>query len=287
MLKIIGRQGGELLENNRSGWKLVQEVIGDVHSEELESMAREYLNDLAERESKKSREEQGASGSFKETLEQMSEHDLRIFVPDVYQKDIYRIDYEKLKASGIKLLSFDIDDTIDDVLLNNIRARVSIVDFKMPRKAKELFQKLKAMGFTVTLITNAIPAIAEGVHAELGTDNYIARAEKPETASFDWMLSKYGLEKSQMAHIGNSMRDDVAGGNKAGITTCLVRRAGWSIKVQKQLGKMVGHSTKGHLIRKRLGKYGIWHKHHIKHHGDQYYQLGEVQKYSPNFHSVI
>ena len=32
--------------------------------------------------------------------------------------------------------------------------------------------------------------------------------------------------KSQMAHVGNSMRADIAGGNKYGVTTCLVRRAG-------------------------------------------------------------
>lgn len=83
------------MENNRNGWKLVQEVIGDVHSEELESMAREYLNDLAERETKETRKEQGASGSFKEMLEPMSENDLRIFVPDIYQKDICKIDCEK------------------------------------------------------------------------------------------------------------------------------------------------------------------------------------------------
>lgn len=268
------------MDNSERIWDFIKAECGD--PEKVEGTARDYLNDLAEREMEKCKEDQGGSDSFRASLERMSESDLRIYVPNVYQKDIYEIDYKKLRDSGIKLLSYDIDDTIDDVLLNNIKARVP-VDFVMPRKAKELVERLKSMGFIVTLMTNAIPGIAEGAHVALGTDNYIAKAGKPDTASFDLMLSRYGLEKSQMAHIGNSMRDDVVGGNRAGVTTCLVRRAGISMKIQKQLGAMAGFPTKGHMIREKLRQYGIWHKHHMKHHDDQYYQFGETQKYSPNF----
>lgn len=271
------------MDGNKNVLDFIKDKIGDVKPEDIEKVAIKYLNDLAERGTKKWQEEQCTLDSFKETLDQMSENDLRIYVPNVYQKSIYDIDFEKLKDNGIKLLSFDIDDTIDDVLLNNIKARVSVVEFTMPKKAIELFQNLKSMGFIVTLMTNAIPEIAEGTHRVLGTDNYIAMAEKPETTSFEVMLSRYGLEKNQMAHIGNSMRDDIVGGNKAGVTTCLVRRAGTSMKVKKQLAKMIGFSTKGHIIREKLRKYGIWHKHHMQQSNDQYYQFGEAQKNSPNF----
>jgi len=212
----------------------------------------------------------------------MSEDELRIFVPDVYQKDIYDISYERLKEKGIKLLSYDIDDTIGDVLKHNIQARTSL-NFTMPDKAKELVDKLHSMGFIVVLITNAIPEIALGAHSQLGTDDYIARAEKPETISFEKILEKYNIDKNQMAHIGNSMRDDVCGGNRAGITTCLVRRNGWSMGIAKKVKTLTGSTTRGKLIRERLSKEGIWHKHHVKEKGDQYYQLGEVQMYSSNF----
>ena len=86
-----------------------------------------------------------------------------------------------------------------------------------------------------------------------------------------------------MAHIGNSMRDGVLGGNRAGVTTCLVRRNGWAISIVKKMKILAGSTTKGKLIRKELSKCGIWHKHHVKEKNDQYYQLGEIQKYSPNF----
>ena len=86
-----------------------------------------------------------------------------------------------------------------------------------------------------------------------------------------------------MAHIGNSMRDDVRGGNRAGVTTCLVRRNGWAMGIAKKMKTLAGSTTRGKLIRKELSQRGIWHKHHIKDKDDQYYQLGEQQKYSPNF----
>lgn len=62
---------------------------------------------------------------FEEMLQRMSDEQLRAtFVPDVYQESIYKIDYGRLKAHGIKLISFDIDDTIGDVLAHNIKAGI-------------------------------------------------------------------------------------------------------------------------------------------------------------------
>ena len=34
------------------------------------------------------------------------------FIPDMYQKSIYDIDYKKLKEKGIKCLLFDLDNTL-------------------------------------------------------------------------------------------------------------------------------------------------------------------------------
>ena len=114
-------------------------------------------------------------------------------------------------------------------------------------------------------------------------DGYISKANKPETGSFEEMLSRYNLEKTQMAHVGNNMRDDVVGGNKAGVITCLVRRNGVSRKIQIKIAKKMGIPTKGHLIREELLKRDMWHKHYKYDKSDQYYQFGEMQKYSQNF----
>ena len=37
---------------------------------------------------------------------------MNIFYPDIYAKNIFEIDYEKLKNKGIKCLVFDLDNTL-------------------------------------------------------------------------------------------------------------------------------------------------------------------------------
>lgn len=220
---------------------------------------------------------------FWKQLCNMTEDELRVYVPDVYQKSIYRINYVKLKKKGIKLLSFDVDDTINDCMLDNIEGKVPFLNVKMPKDAVHLFQELKEMGFIVILMTNASVEIGEGACESLNADGYISKANKPETASFERALEKYHLEKNQMAHIGNSIRDDIVGGNKAGVTTCLIRRNGVAFKIVKTVANTAKLPTRGQLIVKKLVEKGMWHKHHVKIKGDQYYQIDEVQKYSPKF----
>ena len=217
--------------------------------------------------------------TFQAALEHYTDDELMVYVPDVYQEDIYRIDYARLKENGIKLISFDIDDTIDDSFINKLQANAPGLTVTMPDKARELVRGLKAMGFTVVLLTNAQQELAEGACQDLGADSCVARARKPETSGFELIASKYGVGPSQMAHVGNSMRADIAGGNKYGVTTCLVRRAGTSMKLVKFVSTTLGVPTKGHLIREKLLERNIWRKHHVCRPGDQYYQLGEEPEY--------
>lgn len=191
----------------------------------------------------------------------------RNYVPDVYQHSIYKIDYQKLKDAGIRFLSFDIDDTI-----------AGLEDFNPPKEAKTLFEDLKNMGFEIMLLSNTWDKQRAANFAEkLGIEEkYIARAEKPLTSYFVKMQELCGLKKSQMAHIGNSIMDDIAGGNAFGVTTCLVRRAG---VVSGLPQKIPGVQTRGQKLREELKKRGIWRKHHKYVDGDQYYQLGELPGY--------
>ena len=47
------------------------------------------------------------------------EYLIKNYVPDVYQKSIFSIDYEQLKKAGVKVISFDIDDTIVPIEKHN------------------------------------------------------------------------------------------------------------------------------------------------------------------------
>ena len=65
--------------------------------------------------------------------------------PSIYVKDIFSINYEKLKNQGIKTLLFDIDNTI------------ATTKEKYPNnKVKELFDSLKKDNFNVYIISNAL-----------------------------------------------------------------------------------------------------------------------------------
>lgn len=188
------------------------------------------------------------------------------YVPAVYQPSIYSIDYQKLKDAGVRLISFDIDDTITGQENQN-----------PPKEAKTLIEHLKNMGFQVFLLSNARPERVFQFADRLGlTGQSVARAEKPLSKQFTMIYNRFGLEAHQMAHVGNSQRDDVAGGNAAGVITCLVRRAGVMTGLPKYIP---GYQTDGQKLRAELEKRGLWRKHHKYEKGDQYYQLGEVPKY--------
>ncbi len=131
------------------------------------------------------------------------------FVPKVYQKSIYEMDYKSLKKRGIKLLLFDLDNTC-----------VGYHE-KYPTDAlKKLFKRLEKMGFTVIIFSNApkkrlVPFGALGVichHSSM----------KPFSYHFKKVMREYQLEKEEVCIIGDQLFTDICGGNRVGIVTCLV-----------------------------------------------------------------
>ncbi len=198
----------------------------------------------------------------------ISVESLPLYIPNVYQETIFDIDYQRLKANGIEVISYDIDDTIGTMEKNWIRSAVGI--FGMSEEA-ELFNSLKSMGFKTVLLSNNVDRnLVKGFHEKLQTDYYIDNAGKPDTTCFDTVLGKYAIESNKMAHIGNSIIDDVYGGNKAGVITCLVRRKGRLYKLRE------GQEQE---VRKLLKEQGLWRKHHKYTDADQYYQLGDTQTF--------
>ncbi len=77
----------------------------------------------------------GKRRSYMSKFQGMSDEYLRnSYVPDVYQPSIYAIDYQKVKDAGIQFISFDIDDTIADLLIAD-----------PPKEAVTLFENLKGI----------------------------------------------------------------------------------------------------------------------------------------------
>ena len=132
------------------------------------------------------------------------------YIPDVYQKSIYNIDYTKLKEKGIQCLLFDLDNTL-----------VPYSTKKPDDKSTELFSQLKEMGFRVILFSNSGKKRLRPFKEELEVD-CCASARKPRIKSFHRVLKEYRLKEDEVAIIGDQMMTDVLGGNRVGITTILV-----------------------------------------------------------------
>ena len=66
------------------------------------------------------------------------------FLPSMYKKNIFEINYELLKKNGIKCLLFDVDNTISPAK-----------ERKLCDKTKKLFDKLKN-DFKIILFSNNI-----------------------------------------------------------------------------------------------------------------------------------
>ena len=135
---------------------------------------------------------------------------MEIYVPDIYQENIYKIDYDVLVSRGIKCLIFDLDNTL-----------VTILETTPREETKELFRKLKKMGFKIYIASNSIKARVKPFHEELKVD-YIYSVKKPNTEKIAELINstKFGID--EIAMIGDSMMDDVVCGNTIGVTTILL-----------------------------------------------------------------
>ena len=132
------------------------------------------------------------------------------FIPDIYVKNIYNIDYDKLKERNIKCLLFDLDNTM---ILRSIDVPT--------KELKELFMRLEDMGFKVIIMSNSSKKRLTKFKEQLNVDTaYLSL--KPFKFKYKKILKLYGYDVSEVAAIGDQILTDVYGANKMGITSVFV-----------------------------------------------------------------
>lgn len=131
------------------------------------------------------------------------------FVPDMYQKSIYHIDYDKLADSGIKCILLDLDNT-----------SVPYKDKEPNKRLIDLVNELKDE-FKVIIFSNATKKRILPFKKALNVD-CLARAGKPGKKSFLKVLKLFNYELSDVVIIGDQLYMDILGGNRVGIKTILV-----------------------------------------------------------------
>lgn len=134
---------------------------------------------------------------------------LKRFIPDMYQKNIFTINYDILKKKNIKCLLFDLDNTISP-------AKEEVYC----KKTKKLFEKLEK-DFKVILFSNNFPKRIKPFKDYYNVD-VSCLSLKPLSFKYRSILKKYGYKNNEIAAIGDQLLTDINGGNKMKITTILV-----------------------------------------------------------------
>ena len=132
-----------------------------------------------------------------------------LFKPDMYKKNIFEINYDKLKEMGIKCLVFDLDNTL------------GLIDHKRcPRNSKKLLKDLQK-DFLVFISSNNTRKRITPYLKDLGIGG-VAFSMKPSTRGLRKIKRDYNLKKKEMVMIGDQIVTDILSGNRFKIMTILV-----------------------------------------------------------------
>ena len=161
------------------------------------------------------------------------------FIPDMYQKSIYDINYKKLKKRGIKCILFDLDNTL-----------INYDDTKISNKVKNLFARLEEH-FKVIIMSNSGKKRLTPIKEALNVDVAFS-SRKPFKFKYKKILALYGFKDYEVAAIGDQIITDIFGANNMGFTSILVNRLNNNEPLPTRINR---HFEK--KILKRLNKKGI------------------------------
>jgi HAD superfamily phosphatase (TIGR01668 family) len=123
------------------------------------------------------------------------------FVPDIYTKSIYTINYKQLKKNNVKCLIFDLNNTIAPLTLK--RPNKKIID---------LFEELKDMKFKIYIVSNSNKSRVEPFKDILGIDSAYM-SFKPCLKKYKKIFNMNKFKDNEIACIGDEILTDMKYGN--------------------------------------------------------------------------
>ena len=135
---------------------------------------------------------------------------LEKIIPDIYQKSIYYINYDKLYKKGIRCIIFDLDNTITP---SHIK--------KPTKRLKRLFDELRDKGFKVIIMSNSPKYRIEPFKTYLNVDA-CAFSLKPRKNKYEKIMEKFKYKHTEVAAVGDQLLTDIYGANKLDLTSILV-----------------------------------------------------------------
>ncbi len=150
--------------------------------------------------------------------------------PDTWADNAYDIDYKALYAHGFRSIIFDIDNTL-------VQANKPATE-----KAKELFARLRSIGFKTCILSNNTGARAGTFARAVGSD-VVTGALKPFPGKYREAMQVLGTDRSSTLFIGDQIYTDIWGANNAGIYSILTMPLNpseeWWIKIKRLLERPV------------------------------------------------
>ena len=135
---------------------------------------------------------------------------LEKFYPDEYLDSAYDINYEEFYEKGYRGVIFDIDNTL--------------VPHGAPadERAKDLFARLKAIGYSCCLLSNNQRPRVEMFNRETQV-NFIENAHKPSRKNYRKAMELMKTREKNTLFVGDQLFTDVYGAKRTGIYSILVK----------------------------------------------------------------
>lgn len=165
----------------------------------------------------------------------------RKLFPDEYYESSYVIPYEKLYEEGYRGIIYDIDNTLVPH------------GFPADDRAIELFVRLRAIGFDVTLLSNnkqpRVDMFNEKIHAHT-----ISKAGKPNPGNYLRACELMGLDKSKVIFVGDQIFTDIWGAKCAGLHAVMVKFIDPHEEIQIVLKRLIEKPVLRAYFRSRSNK---------------------------------
>lgn len=173
----------------------------------------------------------------------MEREKMEIFRPDIYQKNIYDIDYKMLKKSGIKCICFDLDNTL------------APLDVTVPgNDLLDFFYRLDELGFKAIILSNSNKARVAPFKEKCNVDSSY-HSMKPFKKKYKKIQEMYHLKDTEIACVGDQLLTDILGANKMGFLSILVNPIGKKERFLTYFNRVIEK-----IIMKRLKKRGLFEK---------------------------
>jgi len=152
------------------------------------------------------------------------------YFPDQTVVSTYAIDYQKLYDEGYRGILFDIDNTL-------VEHGKEAND-----QAKELFAKLRKIGFECCLISNNKKKRVRTFNQEIGVHT-VFNAHKPAKKSYYYAMELMNTRPENTIFVGDQLFTDIFGAKRIGLKNFLVKpineREEIQIVLKRHLEKLV------------------------------------------------